>query len=666
MYTLAYILLIVSLVASAFGAAFGLTQANQGSERAARLIEKGHYLVTGGFLVASLILLYALGTSDYRVEYVAGYTDNALGTFYKYAAFWAGQHGSMLFWALAVAIMGSIFAFTPAYRAVSPATRIWFWIFFFSVTAFFATLLALWSNPFMQLDPAPVDGRGLNPLLQNPGMILHPPLLFLGYGGFTVPSCMALAQAVTGRGSDRAWYDTTRVLFITAWCFLTAGIMLGAWWAYMELGWGGYWAWDPVENASLIPWLVGTAALHTLVVERARGKLTRVNTLLISLTTIAGFFATYLVRSGVIDSVHAFGLGPVGKPLLVFMCFALVVTLLVVVFSEKGRGELENPLSREGALLLTAWIFLVLGFIILTATMWPVISRIWSDAPLGLEADFYNRVCLPLASLLLLLLALCPWLSWRWGIQGGKGLALSVIGGLLVAGAAYYLNYEKIHPLVSQFAAGAIAVGSLIVGFRVFGARGAFRFGSIGTHLGVALCAIGIAFSGPYKATQDMVLEEGAVQALDKYQIRLKATTMDRALDYEYLRATLEVLDRDGNVVSVLNPEKRAYDKFQGMMFSEVDVAASFGKEVYASVSGLDSRGRTVVQVSIEPMVSWLWLGGAVMSILPLFNLARRRSARRREDDIDNGIGDDADGGPNGDDDVESTDRAARTGPAGS
>lgn len=627
MYTFAFICLIVAQLASIGAAGYGLTQTGRADEKAASFVEKGHLLVTGGFGLASVILLYALATGDYSVEYVASYTDNALGTFYKFAAFWAGQPGSLLFWALSVSIMGSIFALSPSCRQVPAKTRLWFWIFFFATTAFFATLLALWSNPFTQISPAPADGRGLNPLLQNPGMIIHPPLLFLGYGGFTIPSCMALAQAMTGREGGEAWYRVTSVFFLVAWCFLTAGIMLGAWWAYMELGWGGYWAWDPVENASLIPWLFGTATLHTLVIERSRGKLSRTNVLLISLTTISGFFATYLVRSGVIDSVHAFGQGPVGIPLLVFMAFSLVLTLLVICVAQRGEGALENPLSREGALMLTAWVLLLLGFIILCATMWPVISRLWSDAPMGLDAHFYNRVCLPLGTFLLLLLALGPWLSWKWGVGNAKGLVVAVAGGLVVAGIAFFLNYDQLHPLVTQFAAGAILLGSLALAFKAFGSREGFRAGSIGTHLGVALCALGIAFSGPYKLTSDMVLEEGASQKIDAYEIRLQSASTGRGVDYEYLRATLEVIDSSGKVKDILMPEKRAYDKFPGMLFSEVDVASSFGKEIYASVSGLDSRSRMVVQVSIEPLVSWLWLGSAVMSLLPLLNLRRRRAA---------------------------------------
>ncbi len=635
MYHFAYILLLLALLASIGAAGCGLVLAWNGRTGGLRLIEKVHMVVTTALGLASGILLSALAKHDYSLDYVASYTDNALDFFYCLAAFWAGQPGSMLFWALSVSIMGSIFALTRAYGDCDERVRLWFWIFFFSITGFFATLLALWSNPFLMTVPAPPDGGGLNPLLQNPGMIFHPPLLFLGYGGFTVPACMALAQAVCGRQGGRPWFESTRALLVTAWCFLTAGILLGAWWAYMELGWGGYWAWDPVENASLIPWLVATATLHTLIIERTRGKLTRLNIFLVSLTTISGFFATYLVRSGVVNSVHAFGQGPVAVPLLVFMAFMLAVTLVASLCSEKGEGDLENPLSREGALCLTALILIVLGFIILLATMWPVFSRLWSSAPMGLDARFYNTVCLPVATFLLLLLAVCPALSWKLGISRSRWLAATAAAGLAVAGAAWFMGYGRALPLAAQLAAGAIGAGCLagLVPGLAAGARPGFRAGSFGAHLGVALCAIGIAFSGPYSQKFDLVLAEGASKTVDAFTVTLKASETGRALDYEYLRAVLEVRNAKGEVTAELRPEKRAYVKFRGMLFSEVDVDASFGKEVYASVSGLDASGNMVVQVSIEPLVSWLWLGGAVLSLLPLLNLVRRRKRTARDGD---------------------------------
>ena len=629
MYYFAYTLLIFAFIASAGCALFGLTQAWNEKTEGLAVIEKLNFLVTLAFALASSILLYALATHDYRLNYVAGYTDNALDYFYCLAAFWAGQPGSMLFWALSVAVMGSLFALTRAYGESQEKTRLWFWIFFFTITGAFSAMLLLWGNPFLMTDPAPADGAGLNPLLQNPGMIFHPPLLFLGYGGFTVPACMALAQAVAGRGDSKPWYETTRVLLITAWCFLTSGILLGAWWAYMELGWGGYWAWDPVENASLIPWLISTATLHTIILERCRGKLTRLNIFLISLTTISGFFATYLVRSGVVNSVHAYGQGPVGVPLLSFVGFLCLITLIIVFASEKGRGELENPISKEGALCLTALIFIVLAFIILNATLWPVFSRLWSSSPVGLDAKFYNAVCLPPGTLLLLLLAVCPALSWKFGIQHKAWLAAAALGGLILAGTAYAFSYRHLHPLIAQFACGAIVLG-VFASFipRLASAKKlGFKAGSLGAHLGLALCAVGIAFSGPYNQKHDLTLANGAAEKLASYEVTLKATETGRGTDYEYLRAVLEIRDEKGSVVATLKPEKRAYDKFTGMLFSEVDVAASFGEELYASVSGLDGQDNVIVQINIEPMVSWIWLGAFVISLMPLLNLFRRRRA---------------------------------------
>ncbi len=628
MYYFAYFLLIFAFMASIGCAGFGLIQAWNEKTTGLKVLEKVNFLITLCFALSSSILLFALATHDYSLNYVAGYTDNALAYFYCLAAFWAGQPGSMLFWALAVAIMGSVFALTRGYAACPEKTRLWFWIFFFTITGAFATMLVLWGNPFLMTSPAPADGSGLNPLLQNPGMIIHPPLLFIGYGGFAIPSCMALAQAVTSRSEDaRPWHETTRGFFITAWCFLTAGILLGAWWAYMELGWGGYWAWDPVENASLIPWLIATATLHTVILEKSRSKLVRVNIFLISLTTISGFFATYLVRSGVVNSVHAYGQGPVGTPLLTFIFFLCAATILAVSLSKKGEGELENPFSREGALCLTALILLVLAFIILNGTMWPVFSRLWSDVPVGLDAKFYNAVCLPIGTLLLLLLAFCPSLSWKFGIQHKSWLISAVLGGAATAAAAYLLSYQRIHPLVAQFACGAIGLCCLFaIVQRLSGKKSAFRTGSLVSHLGLALCAIGIAFSGPYNEKNDLVLAEGDTQPVSSYKVTLRAAETGRGTDYEYLRAVLEVRNEKGEIIATLKPEKRAYDKFGGMLFSEVDVASSFGEEIYSSVSGLDGRDNMIVQINIEPMVSWIWLGAVVLSLAPLLNLRRRKA----------------------------------------
>lgn len=630
MYVFAYGMLLLALLASLFGAGWAIVQAWNERAGQVRPAEVASPVATGALLVASAILLRALYLHDYRLEYVASYTDNVLAIFYRLTAFWAGQPGSLLFWALSVAVMGSLFLLTAGYGRQSRRRKLWFWIFFHTIMAFFALLLLCWNNPFVMLSPAPVDGRGLNPLLQNPGMVIHPPLLFLGYGGFTVPSCLALAEAVAGRDErGGAWHQASRGFLMTAWSFLTAGIVLGAWWAYMELGWGGYWGWDPVENASLIPWLVATGTLHTLAIERRQGKLSRANIFLIALTTIAGFFATFLVRSGVVDSVHAFGENAVGLPLAVFVLLFLALAVAASVLARRGGAEgLSSPASREGLLTFTTWLFLAIAAIILLATMWPVISRLWTAAPRGLDAGFYNRVCLPLASIVVALLAACPWLGWTGSITRKKGaaamLALAVAAGALVAA----LGYTKVHPaLTTAFAVAAAAACLWGIAARLLKKNnGGFPVATLGCHLGAALCALGIAFSGPYKVEADMSFLPGETDRVGGYTVKLLEAKEGRDAGYNFLLARLEV-SKDGRVLGVLAPEKRIYDKYSGMSFSEVDVLPGPGEELYASLSAMEEDGTIIARVSVEPLVNWLWAGGALMTLFPLFAIRRRRQA---------------------------------------
>ncbi|MDL2267611.1 cytochrome c biogenesis protein CcsA [Desulfovibrio sp. OttesenSCG-928-G15] len=404
-------------------------------------------IVIGVFLtLCTVILTYAFINHDFMLEYVAQYSDKSLPLFYRITAVWAGQDGSLLFWAWSVGIGAAAFALAPSFRALGRETRLWYSLLFYLIMAFFMLLIAGWSNPFTLLSFTPENGRGLNPLLQNPGMIFHPPLLFLGYGGFVVPGCLALAQTLSGNlydpkggtRSEESWATASRPFILVAWSLLTAGIILGAWWAYMELGWGGYWAWDPVENASLIPWLVASAYLHTGVIGSRRNKLHRTNVFLMALTTISAFFATYLVRSGVVQSLHAFGSGSVGGPLLIFI-FAFLFISIIALLCAPGKArwqtppmltqglcllvmgciayiawslwfvstppkyvtltllfslavllvlnmrvapegeELEDLTSKEGLLMLVCWLLLAISLFILIATMWPVILATLQD-----------------------------------------------------------------------------------------------------------------------------------------------------------------------------------------------------------------------------------------------------------------------------------------------
>ncbi len=655
---------------------------------ALRWVEGVQAVVTGLMTLCCVILLFAFISYDFSVEYVASYSDRALPLFYRMTALWAGQSGSLLFWAWSVAISGSVFCLTPAYKRLHVDTRLWFWVFFFGITGFFLLLLTSWSNPFLTLPVPPPDGRGLNPLLQNPGMIFHPPLLFLGYGGFVVPGCLALSQTLTGRlhdpsgypeqrRSEPAWGQAARPFILVAWLLLTAGIILGAWWAYMELGWGGYWAWDPVENASLIPWLVATAYLHTAVIESRRGKLRRTNVFLMGLTTISAFFATYLVRSGVVQSLHAFGDGGVGLPLLIFTLASLALAAFVALIAPRGNGkELEEPLSKEGLLIMVSWLLLALSLLILIATLWPVIlngakslapylpsflgSRIPQN-PMGLEPGFYNRACLPLFALLALLLLFCPYSKWKAGIFHPR--VFFVVLGVFVALLVFLLIFSKSHfglegtgllaglrlpQILSSFAA-ALAVAGLcglvtlyIINRKIFARRSALA--AHGVHVGFLLIVLGVAFSGVYQETYELTLSKGQSARIGNYAVRLEEFYQNAAPipgaappAFKFVEADLTVFSKDNEPIGSLMPQRRWYASHERQPHAEVSTLFSLGNEIYATLLQVDPQRRASLLIHVNPLINWLWIGGILMCLFPFLGLAAVQRQRETDQADENG-----------------------------
>lgn len=636
MYLAAYVCLLVTLFASLAGAAIGTAQLWQGKHSELRWLEYAQGLGSLCMLGASGILMYALVISDFTVDYVANYTDRALPLFYRCTAFWGGHEGSLLFWALMVSVCGTAFLFTRTYRGLSTETRNWFLVFFLSVMAFFGLLLSTWSNPFLQSLPGPADGHGLNPLLQNPGMIFHPPLLFLGYGGFIIPGCLALAQAMSPRKDAMHWLDVARPFTLTGWLFLTAGIVLGGWWAYMELGWGGYWAWDPVENASLLPWLIGTAALHTGIVETRRGKLHRVNIFLMSLTTVSAFFATYLVRGDVVNSVHAFGGNGTGPYLLVFvLAFLALISFISLQAGEENSRELGGLETREGFVVMTVWLLMAICLIILLATLWPVISRLWADRPVGLDQHFYNRVCLPLFTVLLALLLACPWLRWQGGIRDWRKLLIvgaSFCGALIVF---WRMGIQQALPLMSASLSAALLVSMVLLLAEKSTRTWMPSLMACLVHVSVALVALGISFSGPYKQEVEVELARGGVAQVGPYSVTLTNLYEGRDATFEFVEAELQ-LSTDGKTVGTVSPQRRLYDKFQRSAFSEATTYPSLGSEFYVTLLGINGD-RAVLRMSANPLVNWLWIGGALMSVAPLLALRRRRRPEEKNTPVREG-----------------------------
>ncbi|HML61929.1 heme lyase CcmF/NrfE family subunit [Solidesulfovibrio sp.] len=631
MHVTAYFALLVAMLVCLAGAATALFGLWKRDALRLPLLERAHHVVFVATLLASAILTIALWRRDFSFVYVAEYTDTLLPLFYAVTAFWAGQAGSLLFWMLALAVFGAGFALSRSYRDLGAATRCGYWLFFFTIEAFFLLMLTGPSNPFLEAVPPLAEGRGLNPLLRNPGMIFHPPLLFLGYAGFAIPACLALSGWLVGE--KRPFAAVARNTVILSWIFLTAGIILGGWWSYMELGWGGYWAWDPVENASLIPWLVGTAFLHTAIVERRTKALPKTNVAMAVITFVTCILGTYLVRSGVVDSLHAFGEGGVGGPLLIFMIFALVVlgaTLMAGAPLHEGRFKpLATLVSVPGFLVILAWLMLALSGVVLLGTMWPVISKLWSANPVGLDAGFYNRVCLPLFAVVTFLVAFCPLMSWTEGLRDRTGLGV-VLGALVGGGAVLYAVGLRLP--VALFA-GAASVAALACALYVFlrhrharslaGALGAYC-----VHVGLALVTLGVAFSGPYQISKEAVLTPGRTMEIGGFTLTFKDIEQERNPAMTIARAVIDV-QKDGKTVGQLAPERRVYKGFE-QPFAEVSTIPSLGDEIYATLLSATDKKAASIKISVNPLVNWVWIGGTIMCLAPFLSLRRPKSGAER------------------------------------
>jgi cytochrome c-type biogenesis protein CcmF len=618
----AYISMLFALIGTLFLGGWTAAAVLAGKPERVSFSERGHQAVTLLVLFASGILLWALVTRDYSFYSVMNHVDSGLELAYVITAFWAGSEGSLMFWGLSMALCGAIFVFTPGYKALSETTRAYFWIFFFVINGFFLLMLTCWVNPFMSVSPVPAEGKGMNPLLRNPGMIFHPPLLLLGYAMYVIPACAALAGAMSGE--TRAWISATRNWSILSWTFLSAGIILGGWWSYMELGWGGYWAWDPVENASLIPWCTGTAFLHTAIVGARRNALARSNIIIMALTYVLCVFGTYLVRSGVVESLHAFGEGGVAMPLLSFILFLTAISFIAGAVAKTGeQRRLGDLLSREGLLVIVAWTLLALGAIIGLGTMWPVVSKLWSAKPVGLDANFYNRVCLPLFALLVLLFSVCPWLGWKQGVRDKRGLIAA--GAAFVASGGLFLALGYTLPLALVGAAGAVScmVTALLACGLLPEVRNRKSLAAYAVHLGLGLMALGVAFSGPYQISTEQELSKGDTFQVAGYTVTLKDVHEKSSKNMAQLIAELEVKKGD-RLVGVVKPERRIYRGYE-QAFAEVEVIPGLGDEIFAVLLGIDQHGHTTVKMNVNPLVNWIWIGGVIFCLAPLLLLRYRK-----------------------------------------
>jgi cytochrome c-type biogenesis protein CcmF len=501
--------------------------------------------------------------------------------------------------------------------------------------AFFAILMlgVQEANPFVTF-AAPEDGRGLNPMLQDPAMIMHPPLLFLGYAGFTIPFAVMVGVLVVGRG-DNHWIGEIRRWVIFSWLFLTAGIVLGSWWAYVELGWGGYWAWDPVENASLLPWFTGTALMHSMIVQQHRGMFKRFNAFLIAASFILCIFGTYLTRSGVIQSVHAFPESPLGQVFLVFIIILVLGSAALMVWRHRllrSEHEIEGVISREGAFLLGNMILVLMMAVTLIGTIFPILS-----GPFGREItakpEFYNKVVAPMGLLLAFIMAHGPVLAF--GKMAGSKIARDMrvpgIAAVIITIVTAVLFTRNVWALLCTFVA-VLGTFAVIVGFtRTVTARHRStgegwvmaairlidadkrRYGAQVTHLGVMMIIIGVAGSSLFTKEHMVVLERGRATQVGDYMMTLDALEGVRGPNYDAVQATVTLESPDG-IAMTLTPQKRLYDKWRNQPNTEIALYSDPAKDVYLILNQWSERGIAAsVKLLISPMVAWIWIGGIVM-----------------------------------------------------
>ena len=620
--------------------------------------ERGIYATLAMVALASAGLWTALLTHDFSIKFVASYTSANLPKVYTITAFWAGQSGSMLFWALILSLYSALAMWSNRgrNRALMPYVAGTLAV----VLVFFLATLCLGANPFERLDWIPPDGRGMNPQLQNPGMAIHPPMLYLGYVGTSVPFAFAIAALLTRR-LDAEWLSAVRRWALIAWFFNTIGIVLGMWWAYVELGWGGYWAWDPVENASLLPWLINTAFLHSIMVQEKRGMLRKWNVTLVVSAFLLSIFGTFITRSGVISSVHSFAQSPVGKWFAGFLIFAIVATAYLVTTRLKdlrSRAELESMVSREAAFLYNNLIFVGIAFSVLWGTLFPIISEAVRGTKITVGPPFFNSVNIPLGLLLLLLTGIGPLIAWRRASAANlqRQFTIPVVAALVAGVSLFALGIRGLAPLLSYIFC-ALVLATIVQEFykgtgartKMYGerafvafprliARNRRRYGGYIVHVGVVV--IFAAFAGlAFKREFDLNFKPGdSHEVTDAWGHRWKFLNQGisnySVLNRDVTAIALDVT-RDGAPAGVITSEKRQHVDSRGAPTfepsTEVGIRSSFKQDVYVVLAGIRGDGSAEVRVTFNPLVRWVWTGGLLMAIggmIVMWPAAERRRAQ--------------------------------------
>jgi cytochrome c-type biogenesis protein CcmF len=628
-----YALSVVGLGVAVWGAAAAAAGARSGRLALLASAERAAVGVWALVTACMLLLIHAFLTFDFSIRYVAANTNRGTPFYYRITALWGALEGSIILWAWMLGLY--TFIVVLRYRRRQPELYPWVLAVMLGVLAFFLLVMAIPAPPFERLTPVPADGRGLNPLLEDSGMITHPVALYLGFTGFTVPFAFAMAALALGRTGEE-WITITRRWTILAWYFLSLGLLIGGWWSYHVLGWGGYWAWDPVENAAFMPWLTGTAFLHSVMIQERRRMLKLWNLTLIILTFGLTLFGTFLTRSGIIGSVHAFTQGSIGVFFLGFLALVLLTAFSLLAWRVdrlKGQGELDSIVSRESAFLLNNVFLVAASFTVFFGTIFPLLSEAARGVKVSVGAPFFNLVNIPLFLGLLFLMGVGPLIAWRRASAESlrRNFLKPVLAGVLVAAILRALGIGNALVLLCialvVFVTGtmaldfwraararrrtgdgwAAATGGLLV-------RQNRRYGGFIVHLGILVVALGVAGSQAWSLQTEATLARGETVELGGYRVRFDGLAASEESNHFKVTGTFTVA-HGASPLDVLQPAKKFYPREQTPI-AYVDYRLGLIEDVYLVLGDFARDGsQATIKVQVNRMVSWLWLGGLVLTL---------------------------------------------------
>jgi cytochrome c-type biogenesis protein CcmF len=628
--------LMIALVVATYGAVASVIGARR---KSARLVDSGRaavYTLTAVLGLSSVAIVYAFVTGDYAIKYVQRYSDASSPLFYKITAYWGGLDGSILWWAFLLSVFSSIAVHANRHRQkeILPYTIATLMV----IVDFFLFVIVFFKNPFDTfLTGTPSSGEGLNPLLQNAYMVTHPPSLYTGLVGLAIPYAFAMGALISGHLDD-AWLVAVRRWTLISWFFLSMGLTLGMLWAYEELGWGGFWGWDPVENAGLLPWLTGTAFLHSVMIQERRGMMKIWNFSLIILTFLLTIAGTTMTRTGIVMSVHAFGQD--NTLLVLFSVFMLLI--VVVSFGYmiarlprlRARGKLESLLSREAAFVLNNWILLVATFIIFFGNMWPTLSKKFLDMNVNVAIPFYNKWMIPIGLILLFLTGFGPMIAWRkatpanlkfqftWpGLAGLVTMIGCVIAGLHSSWAAvlcFGLCAFTTTTIVQEFVRGGAirkrnSGSDYLTSMMGMVLRGRRRYGGYIVHVGIVLMFLGFAGQA-YQREQELAMRPGMEVDFGRYRLRFDRIAHEEDRQKEMITGEISVFI-DGKLVDHMRPARWYFLKHEKEPTTEVAIRRTPAEDLYITLGNYDLVGQNVaLKVVVNPLVDWIWLGFVLLA----------------------------------------------------